>query len=72
MKIVFSFKIFAIICSFIVNLSLCIQVILCISVSTLIHLIKSNDPETQRLALQTIELLAIENADIVISQVARS
>jgi len=39
-----------------------------LAVSTLIHLIKSNDPETQRLALQTIELLAIENADIVISQ----
>ncbi|XP_065061234.1 uncharacterized protein LOC135688341 [Rhopilema esculentum] len=39
-----------------------------LAVSTLVHLIKSNDSETQRLALQTIELLAIENAEIVIEK----
>ncbi len=40
-----------------------------IAVDTLVHLINSQDPETQRLALQTLELLAIENAEIVIARV---
>eukprot|EP00794_Sanderia_malayensis_P015116 gene15116-16672_t len=38
------------------------------AVDTLLHLIKSRDPETQGLALQTIELLAIENAAIIIER----
>lgn len=38
-------------------------------VSTLVQLLHSCDTETQRLALQTIELLAIENAEIVIEKV---
>ncbi|XP_064642369.1 uncharacterized protein LOC135496785 [Lineus longissimus] len=34
----------------------------------LIHLCHDNDPETQRYALQTLELLAIESADMICAQ----
>ena len=33
------------------------------------HLCKLRDPETQRLSLQTLELLAIENSDVIIQHV---
>ena len=38
--------------------------------TSLVNLCKSRDPETQRLALQTLELLAIENADVIILHVS--
>ncbi|KAK2557422.1 hypothetical protein P5673_020545 [Acropora cervicornis] len=34
--------------------------------SSLVHLCRLRDPETQRLSLQTLELLAIENSDVII------
>lgn len=34
--------------------------------TSLVHLCKLRDPETQRLSLQTLELLAIENSDVII------
>ena len=43
---------------------------LLLSVATsLVHLCKLRDAETQRLALQTLELLAIENSDVIITHV---
>ena len=42
---------------------------LCLATS-LVHLCKLRDPETQRLALQTLELLAIENSDVIITHVS--
>jgi len=38
--------------------------------SSLIHLCKSRDDETKRLGLQTLELLAIENPDFVVTRVS--
>lgn len=35
--------------------------------TSLVHLCKLRDAETQRLALQTLELLAIENSDVIIT-----
>ena len=41
--------------------------------TALVHLCKQRDSETRRLALQTLELLAIENSDIIVTHVeARS
>lgn len=37
--------------------------------TSLVHLCKLRDPETQRLSLQTLELLAIENSDVIIQHV---
>ena len=35
----------------------------------LVNLIKTNDTETQRFALQTLELLSIESSDMICAQV---
>ena len=43
--------------------------VLCLATS-LVQLCKLRDPETQRLALQTLELLAIENSDVIITHVS--
>lgn len=40
--------------------------------SSLVHLCRLRDPETQRLSLQTLELLAIENSDVIIQHVTPS
>lgn len=37
--------------------------------TSLVHLCKLRDAETQRLALQTLELLAIENSDVIVTHV---
>lgn len=37
--------------------------------TSLVHLCRLRDPETQRLSLQTLELLAIENSDVIIQHV---
>ena len=39
------------------------------SATSLVHLCRLRDPETQRLSLQTLELLAIENSDVIIQHV---
>ncbi|KAM7444435.1 hypothetical protein ABFA07_006950 [Porites harrisoni] len=38
--------------------------------TSLVHLCRLRDPETQRLSLQTLELLAIENSDVIIQHEA--
>ena len=38
--------------------------------TALVHLCKQRDSETRRLALQTLELLAIENSDIIVTHVS--
>lgn len=57
-------------CDLFCELCLNIFIFVLFSASALIHLCKSRDEETKRLALQTLELLAIEKPEFVIERVS--